>query len=537
MQIRFVAILLFVLSWFLVGCPGARPVDRATGEGILLLGNRNEPNRLDPQLTTAVSEFNILFALYEGLVAPHPETLAPVPGVAERWEVEDDGRFYRFFLREDARWSNGDTLTAQDFIASWERLLTPRLGAPYAAMLHAIEGAEAFHRGETTDFSTVGLYAAGPHELHVRLRAPVPFFLDLLKHPATFPVHLPSIRANGDPFDRDNRWAGVGRSVVNGPFKLLRWEPESVLEVTRNPFYWDAETVSLNGIRFFPIVDLGAEERAFQAGQLHITEALAPTRVAHYRRNAPELLRIDPYLGTYYFLFNTNRAPLDDLRVRRALSLAIDRRAITDQILGAGQTPAYSFTPRGLGDYEPPQMPPGDLAEARALLAQAGFPNGEGFPQMEFLFNTSESHQRIAEAVREMWRRGLGIDIRLRNVELQVYFSSRREGDFDIARAVWIGDYLDPHTFLSMWTSASGQNFSGWSDPAFDALIAASDEAGPDTRYALLAEAETLFLSEHVVAPLYHYVSVFLIRPEVRGWHPTLLNWHPFKHVSLEALD
>lgn len=522
----------------LAGCERQRAVDRATQEGILLVGSGPEPERLDPHLTTSVSAFNILFALFEGLVAPHPRTLEPVPGAAARWTVDDDGMEYRFFLHPEARWSDGERVTAEDFVFSWKRLLSPALGAPYATMLYAVKGAESFHRGEDADFGSVGVEAVSPGELRVTLRAPAPHFLQLLMHPASFPVRESALRAEGDPFHRDTRWAVPGRLIGNGPFSLARWRANQLIEVVPNAHYWDADTVSLNGIHFFPIADLGAEERAFQAGQLHVTEALPPPRARHYQRNEPEVLRIDPYLGTYYYLFNHNRPPLDDWRVRRALSLAIDRRAITDGILGAGQMPAMSFTPPGLGTHTPPSMPPGDLDEARRLLAEAGFPGGGGFPRLELLYNTSESHQRIAEAVQAMWRRELGIEVRLRNVEFRVYLDLRAGGDFDIARAAWIGDYLDPHTFLSLWTGASANNFSGWSDPAYDALIARSDRIrDTEARNAVFAEAETMLLERQVVCPIYTYVTVYLIRPEVRGWYANLLDWHPYKHVRLEAVE
>ncbi len=518
------------------GCDRPRAVDRATEAGILLVGSGPEPERLDPHLTTSVSAFNILFALFEGLVAPHPETLEPVPGAAADWSVSEDGLEYRFYMQPEARWSDGERLTAYDFAFSWRRLLSPALAAPYATMLYAVEGAEAFHRGETDDFGTVAVEVVSAAELRVRLRAPAPYFLQLLMHPATFPLRESVLRAEGDPLHRDTRWAVPGRLVGNGPFLLGQWRANQLIETVANPHYWDAETVALNAIRFFPIADLGAEERAFQAGQLHITEALPPPRVRHYRRNEPEVLRIDPYLGTYYYLFNHDRPPLDDPRVRRALSLAVDRRAITDGILGAGQIPAKSFTPPGLAGYEPPSMPPGDLDEARRLLAEAGFPGGEGFPRLELLYNTSESHQRIAEAVQAMWRRDLGIDIRLRNVEFRVYLDLRANGDFDIARAAWIGDYLDPHTFLSLWTTASANNFSGWSDEAYDALIDRSDRIrDPEVRHAVFAEAESMLFERQVICPVYTYVTVYLIRPEVRGWYANLLDWHPYKHVRLEV--
>ncbi len=520
------------------GCERTRPVDEATQAGILLVGLGPEPERLDPQLTTSVAAFNVIFALFEGLVAPHPETLTPEPGVAQRWAVSEDGLVYTFELNPEARWSNGEAVVASDFVFAWRRLLSPDLGAPYGTLLHAIEGAEAYHRGELEDFSEVGVDAVSANELRIQLHAPVPYFLQLLMHPATFPLFEGSVRTAGAITDRSAQWAVPSSLIGNGPFSLTAWTPNRVIEVQKNTYYWDAERVSLQGIRFYPITDLGAEERAFQAGQLHLTEALPPMRVRHYRERDPEVLRIDPYLGTYYYLFNHDRPPLDDVRVRQALSLTIDREAIAQAILGAGQEAARSFTPPGIAHYTPPTMLTENPELARGLLAEAGFPEGEGFPILELLINTSESHQRIAEAIQDMWKKSLGIDIRLRNVEFGVYLDLRESGDFDIARAAWIGDYLDPHSFLSLWKGANPNNFSRWSDPAYDALIERSDALrNPDERRAILAEAEAILMRQQVISPIYSYVTVYLKRPEVAGWHSNLLDWHPYKYVRLIPVE
>jgi len=536
-MIRLFAIVMLALCALFAGCGRDTPVEEATRAGVLLLGNGPEPVALDPHITTGTSELNIHMALFEGLVAPDPRTLAPEPGVAERWESSADGMLWTFHLRADARWSDGQPVTAADFLFAWQRILSPALGAANASLLFDIDGAEAFNRGTATDFASVGVSAPDPRTLVVRLRHPAPYFLNLLMHPAFYPVRRDVIAATGDPFDRSNRWHAAAH-VGNGPFMFGEWLRGQWVEVIRNPHYWDAPRVALNAIRFKTFDDAGTEERAFFSGQLHATERIAPGRVDALRERHPEMLRIDPYLGTYYYLLNCRRAPLDDPRVRRALALALDRSVITDRLLRGGQTPASSFTPANVPGYTPPRGAGFDPAAARALLAEAGFPDGTGFPRMEILFNTSESHRLIAEAVQDMWRRHLGIEILLTNQEVGVYFESRALGNFDIARAVWIGDYLAPETFLHLWTSSSGNNFSGWADPAYDALIAraaaAAAGADPTTRMELLREAERRLLDQQPVIPVYHYAAGYLLRPEVKGWHPTLLDWHPYKYLSLE---
>lgn len=519
---------------FILGCSRPQAVDRATEEGILLLGNGPEPQALDPQITTGTSELNIHMALFEGLTSPDPQTLEPQPGVAESWEVAEDGRRYTFHLRASARWSNGDAVTAEDFVFAWKRMLSPDLAAPNAWMLYPLEGAEAYNRGDA-EADSLGVSAVDRHTLEVRLDAPTPYLLSLLMHPAWFPVHRPTLEQWGDPFDRGNPWTEAGRHVGNGAFRLSEWRPNVWVEAEANPHYWDSDTVELEGIRFLVYEEPSAQERAFLGGQLHIASTVPPARIAWWLREERGELNLDPYLGTYYLLLNHRHPVLQDVRVRRALSLAIDRRALVENLLGAGELAADSFTPSSMPGYDPPRMGDKDVERARELLAAAGYPEGRGFPQLQYLYNTSENHRRIAEAIQSMWRENLGIDIELHNTEWRVYLDRREQGDYDIARAVWIGDYLDPDTFLSLWSTGSGRGWSGWENAEYERLMArASRELDSGQRLQWLAEAEGVLLDERAVIPIYFYVSSSLRRPEVKGWHATLLDWHPYKYVRLE---
>lgn len=490
---------------------------------------------LDPHLATGTTDYNVLSALFEGLVGEHPEDLSPVPGVAETWTVSASGLVYTFHLRADARWSNGDPLTAADFVASWRRALTPSLAADYASLLYVLAGAEAFHKGQTTDFGAVGVRALDPRTLRVELEYPAPYFLSLLQHWMWYPLHLPSIEAVGPAYTRGTAWARPGTLVGNGPFRLESWTNGERIVAHRNPHYWDTATVRLNAIHFHPFEGVDTEERAFRAGQIHLTDALPAGRIDAYRRDAPDQLRIDPYLGTYFFRFNTTRPFLNDARIRRALTMAVDRAAIVDRILRGGQIPHASFTPAGIGDYAPPPGLPHDPAAARTLLAEAGYPGGQGAPTVEILFNTSENHRLVAEAIQAMWSTELGLPVSLRNMENRTVIDARRAGDFGVLRSVWIADFADPVSFLDIWRSDSGNNYTGWRDSAYDRLLAeASRSADPAARLSLLAQAETRLLEQAPVLPLYTFTHVFVIRPEVRGWFPTLLDHHPYKHVWLE---
>jgi oligopeptide transport system substrate-binding protein len=510
-------------------------VQRGNREQILHRGIGVELSDLDPHLATGTTEYSVLSALLEGLVSEDPVDLHPVPGVAEGWEVSPDGLIYTFHLRANARWSNGEPVTAADFIASFHRMLTPAFGADYATMLYPVLNAEAFHRRRLVDFTQVGFAALDQHTLRITLGYPTPYFLSLLSHPAWMPVPMATLAQYGPTDRRGNPWARPGRFVGNGPFTLKAWRANQVIIVEKSPTYWNAARVRLQAIHFHPIDSLDAEERAFRAGQLHLTEAMPPAKIDAYRQSQPELLRIDPYLGTYFYRFNINRPCLNEPRVRRALAMAVDRRAIVEHILRGGQLPAQAFTPPGMGGYLPPAGIPTDFAGARRLLAEAGYPGGRGLPPFELLFNSSESHQLIAEVVQEMWRRELGVEVRLVNQELRSTQDARRTGNYQILRSVWIGDYADPTSFLGVWTSTSGNNFTGWSSTDYDRLMdAAARTADPAARNACFQRAESLLLESAPIIPIYYYTHVFLLRPSVHGWHPTLLDHHPYTDVWLE---
>jgi oligopeptide transport system substrate-binding protein len=510
-------------------------VERGNREQILHRGVGPEIGELDPHLASGLTEYNILIALLEGLVSEDPINLKPVPGVAQTWDISADNLTYTFHLRANARWSSGDAVTAHDFVASYRRVLTPSLAAQGAAFFYIIQNAEPFHKGALTDFSKVGIVAADPHTLRITLEHPVAHFLSMLNHTAFLPVHVASIEKTGSSTQRGNPWARPGTFIGNGPFVLADWKAGQRIVVQKSTAYWDSANVRLNGVHFHAIESRDAEERAFRAGQLHLTEALAPSKIDAYRRDNPTALRLDSYLGTEFYRLNVTRPFLNDRRVRRALALAVDRSAIVEKILRGGQAPAHAFTHPGIAHYVSSASIPTDPAAARALLAEAGYPGGKGAPTIELLYNTSESHRAVAETVQEFWRRALGLEIRLVNQEWKTLQSTRRTGDFQVLRSVWNPDYLDPLSFLNVWTSSSADNYTGWSSPDYDQLLfRAARTADAEARNKLLQQAEALLLDDAPLIPLYHYTHVFLIQPSVKGWHPTPLDHHPYKHVYLE---
>lgn len=529
--------LLATVLGFTAGCKKREtPVERGNREGIFHLSIGSEPSDLDPHTVTGLGDAKLIQALFDPLVSFEPGTLAPVPALAERWEISPDGLTYTFHLRADAKWSDGSVLTAQDCVDSWRRILTPTLAADYAYFLYLIRGAEAYHQGRTTDFSTVGAVARDARTLVATLTHPAPYFLQILLNSCWRPVNVRAIAAAGDPYRRGNPWTRPGRLLSSGPFVLKEWTTQQRVVVEKSPTYYDRDRVRLNAVHFYPTDSIDAEERAYRAGQLHATWSLPLSKVLPAQRENNPALRIDRNMETYFFRLNVRKAPLNDVRVRRALALAVDRDTIAGKILPGGRAPAPTFVPPLLKGYTPPARQAYDLAAARQLLAEAGHAGGAGLPPIEILYNNSEILRLVAEAIQQMWHRDLGIEVRLVNQEYKSVFASRRAGDYQVLLGSWTADYLDATTFLDLWRSDSGNNHTGWSDPAYDALSnRANTIADPAARAAVLAQAEALVLDAAPIIPLYFNTHVYLLHPAVQGWHPTPTDHSDFRYVWLEA--
>jgi oligopeptide transport system substrate-binding protein len=510
-------------------------VERGIRDRILYLGNGTDPHDLDPQTATGIPESNILFALDEGLVRLDPVTLQPLPGVAESWEISPDGIVYTFHLRPEEKWSNGDPLTAQDFVDSYKRELSPGLGAQLSYFLWVLQNGEAYNKGALKDFSQVGVHALDAHTLQFKLHDPAPYLLSILYQRFYSPVQISTVAKHGAADAPGNLWTRPEFFVGNGPYKLAEWKTNKEVVVRRNPLYWDASHVWLNEIHFFPIDDIEVEENAFRAGQLHVTSQVSQSKIDSYRKQHPELLHIDPYEGIYFYMLNTKRPPLDNVKVRRALAMAVDRESIVRYVTRGGQLPAHSFTPPDTGGYTARATIPTDPAAARKLLAEAGYPGGAGFPTIEILINTSDNHRIIAEAIQEMWRKTLGIDARIVNQEWKVYLDSRATMNYQVCRAGWIS-YLDPNAFLENFLTDGTNNQTGFASPEYDRLI--QEEAprapNPAARLEAFQKAEKILLDAAPIIPVYDYTFPYLIRPCVRNWPRNRIGYHPYQGITLQ---
>ena len=524
----------------LAGCQRETQVEKANREGILIFGNSNEPKGLDPQIVTGVLESNILRALFEGLVSDHPsDDAAIVPGGAETLEPDATATVWTAKLRQNAKWSDGAPVTARDYAFAYERILTPEFGAKYAEMLYFLKGADLFNKGETKDFSTVGIEVVDDFTLRLTLRGPTPYFPQILKHYTWNPVPRHVVLKHGTMIQKGNPWSKLGNIVSNGPYQLKSWRRTDHLEVERNPHYWAASRVTLNGVRFLPITNSYTEARMFRDGQLHTTYTAPPEIVDLMLKENPTVLRQEPYVGTKFIRCNTTRKPLDDVRVRRALSLSFSQQEICDKIL-RGYKPAYGMTPPMAG-YDTPHAIVYNPEEARRLLTEAGFPaNADGkrptFPRLKYLLASRETAATTAQAVQAMWRKELGIEVEIENKEWTAYLAAMQELDYDLADSGWIGDFLDPLTFLEMWSDGNGNNLTGWTNPDFEALLKKShQEADPAKRYAILREAETILTGEAPIVLLAWYARNYLMDPSVEGWHPLLLDNHPYDSLRLRT--
>lgn len=493
------------------GC-SKRETATAPAEKILHISQRNEPATLDPQLATLPDEFFIIRALGEGLLTPNPDGGAPLPGVAEKWEASSDGLTYTFHLRSNAKWSNGDPVTASDFVRLIERALTPVTAAPKAALFFPIKNAGQFYSGRSKIFN---VWAGAPEARTLQLTLEQPI------------ADFPAIVASGP-------WIPVHQAahVSNGPFVLTEWKPHQHIAVRKNPHYWDAANVKLDGIRFLAMDNGDTEERAFRAGQLDVTMAVPFTKLAGYRAEQPSRLRSVPLSETRYLVLNTTRPPLDDARVRRALALALDRTTLVDKVLLSGQ-PAFNFVPAGLGGYAPAERITENIAEARRLLAEAGFPEGRGFPRLELA--TWPVNPAQLEAVQQMWRRALGIEIALAPREARTHLASLASGDFALAFMTAIPDYDGASDLFTQLTSVHPLNYPHWRNAEFDRLVAvAGGTLDPVARNAAYCQAEKLLLTEMPVIPLYFNTQNFLVSPRVKNWRADRLWTRFYRGLSVE---
>ena len=528
--------LFFLLIISIIGCTSEQStnVESGTENQILHIGNGTEPQDLDPHTVTGSPEKKLTMALFESLLVYDTKTLELLPAVAASWSASENNLVYTFNIREDAKWSNGDPVTAHDFVYSWNRILHPILANEYAYSYYSILNAEKFNTADISDFDEVGVKALDDQTLVFTLEKEWPVFLDLMAD--IYPVHRMTIESHGEMWDRGTAWTRPGNHVGNGPFKLDEWVPNKVISVSGNEHYWDKKKVILKRINFYPIENLTTEERMFRTGQLHITGNLGTEKIEQYKNDNPEVLRIFPIYGTYFYLINTTQQALDDIRVRKALAMSIDREQIVNNIAKGGQIPAYSLNPEDPKGYKPQTGIEYNIEAAKSLLAEAGYPNGQGFPTFEILYNTLESHQQIALAIQQMWKNNLNINVTLLNQEWKVFLDTQKQKNYDISRLGSIAGIADPGDFLDSFTSHSGMNDTGWKNKEYDALIKqAVNMINKKERFHLYQEAEKIMMNEVPLIPIYYYTKIRLISEQVKGWHDNLLDKVSYKNLYLSS--
>ena len=524
----------FVMLFSLLGaCSG--PEGQQADVNTLQRGLSSDPETLDPHKARSTQAADVLRDLGEGLVG-FTATGELAPASAESWDVSDDGLVYTFHLRDELRWSNGEPVTAEHFVAGMRRLVNPTTAAFYAQMLTSIESAEVIISGDLP-VSMLGVEAPDEKTLVLRLNQRTPYLLSLLAHPSTFPVHSPSVEEHGESFARP------GRFVTNGAYQLEAWIPGSLISLRRNEFYWNNAGTAIDGVNYHVVVNNAAELNRYRAGDLHITNTVPADNFSQVREEYGDQLRVAPYLATYYYGFNLTKPPFkDNLPLRQALSMAIDREELTSVVTGRGEQPAYSWVPPGVHNYAPAQVGFVALDKeererlARARYKEAGYSKDKPL-QVEIRYNTSDLHRKVAVAVQAMWREVLRVEATLINEEFQVLLANMRDAEItQVFRSAWTGDYNDAHTFLSVLQSDSASNMPRYASEDYDALLArAAAQVDPERRRLYLEEAERIMLSDHPLIPLYVFVSKHLVSPAVSGWGDNVLDYHYSQHLSLSA--
>lgn len=531
-------LLAVALATAVLNTSGCGRRESAVAQGVrtqtLLVGNSAEPGDLDPHLAAILSDQVIVNTLFEGLTILDERTTLPLPAVAESWQTSTDGLTWTFRLRANLQWSNGDPLTAENFILSWHRVLSPEFASDNASYLFALKNAEAFNARTLTDRTLLGCRAPDARTLILTLERPAPYLPALVSLPAWFPINPRNLATFGPLEKRGSAWTRAGNLVSNGAFTLAEWTPNARIRLTRNPRHRDAANNNLQQVTFFPIESADVEERNFRAGQLHVTANLPVSKIATWRETDPSRLRMEPIAQTNFLRFNTSRPPFSDPRIRRALALAIDRPALARAVFQGSRPPAHAFTPPGTGGYTSPASIGLDLAAARDLLAAAGHPGGKDLPVLELQCRQDESSPRLAEALQAMWQSTLGIRTTLAPYEQKIWIQNQQSLNYTLTTASWTADFPDPVTFLGLMSATSGYNWTGWNHPPYDALLNSAAQATDSTqRFALFQQAEALLLHEAPITPLFFGARTYLIDPSVQGWEPAPLIFRRFQIIQL----
>jgi len=513
-------LLVFIVLSAISACGGSN--DAQTSSSILNRGISSDPESLDAHKARSLQAADVLRDLGEGLVSFNA-TGELAPGAAASWDVSEDGLTYTFHLRSDAKWSNGDAVTADHFVFGVERLVDPATAAFYAQFVSEITTLEA------VDDLT----------LLINLARPTPYLLSLLTHPATFPMHPGSLADFGDSFARP------GNLLSNGAYVLTEWIPGSVITLRRNEHYWNNANTAIDEVRHHVMTQEMTELARYRAGEIDVTGSVPPDSFEQVKEELGDQLHVSPYLNLYYYGYNVTKPPFrDSPELRQALSMAIDRDLLVEKVTGRGETPAYSWVPPGINNYEPTVFSYAPLTQdernqiAQSLYKEAGY--SEETPlQLELRYNTSDTHRRIALAIQSMWRDVLGVEVTLINEEFQVLLANIQSREItQVFRASWVGDYNDAHTFLSILQSDNAANIPGYQSEKYDSLMkSAAEQVDLDRRRLYLEEAEREMLADHPAIPIYFYVSKHLVSPRVEGWGDNVLDYHYSQHLSLKAAE
>ena len=532
-------ITLATFATVLTGC-GKTP-NTSTSDQVIRATIASEPKTLDPSLNNALDGGNYILCAFEGLTTIGKDGTI-VAGTAERWETSEDGLIWTFYIRKDAKWSDGKDVTANDFIYSWKRAVDPATASDYAYYIYFIKNGEKINAGEA-DVDTLGVRAIDDKTLEVTLESPCQFFTEIVAFPTLVPLREDIVSANKD------RWAlDPATYIGNGPYKLTSWEHDSKIVFEKNEYYWDKNSVVAPKIEWYLMNDQNAILSAFKNGQVVYAKNIPSDELA--AEKAAGNLKILPLLGTYYIDFVNNKPPFDNAKVRKAFSLAIDRNYLVENVTKGGQTPASGFVPYGIADVKPepdfrttggdyisvkPEDYEKNVAEAKKLLAEAGYPDGKGFPKVTFGLNSGAGHEPVAEALQQMWKQNLGVEVEILAQEWNVFQQSRKDGVYNINRNGWIGDYMDPSTFMDIFTSGNGQNNAKYSNPEYDKLIsAARKETDPEKRIQIFHDAEKLLMDDAAIAPLYFYTEPIVISPKLQGVVNSKLGFVIFKWASFK---
>ncbi|AYG59849.1 peptide ABC transporter substrate-binding protein [Rhizobium jaguaris] len=499
----------------------------------LNIHNGGDPTSLDPQKISGDWENRIDGDIFEGLVTEDPKD-NPIPGQAASWTISPDQKVYTFKLRDGIKWSDGQPVTAQDFVFAFQRLMDPKTAAQYAYLQYTILNAEKINKGEIKDLSQLGVKAIDDKTLEITLENPTPYFLNALMHYTAYPLPKHVVEAKGDD------WVKIGNIVTNGPYKPTEWVPGSHVSNVKNDQYYDAKDVKIDNVNFYTLEDQAAALKRYRAGEFDILTSFPADQIEWIRKNLPDQAHVVPFLGTYYYVLNATKPPFNDKRVRQALSMAVNREVIGPKILGTGELPMYSWVPPGTANYgEPAYVSWKDepysqkVEEAKKLLKEAGF--GPDHPlKAQLRYNTNDNHKRIAVAIAAMWK-PLGVDIELYNTETKVHYDEMQRGQVEIGRAGWLADYNDPINFLNLLSTGVEMNYGRWSNPQYDALIKEGNEQTDlKKRAEAYKKAEQLALDDSAAIPIYYYVSQNIVAPKVQGFVDNIQDIHRTRWLSIK---